>query len=572
MDSPPATRWQVKPPAPPEYAKATGQSDFIAQLLYNRNVAPDDVPGYLNPDLYVAENPYLLRDMGRAVERIWKALSLHQTIGVFGDFDVDGVTSVTVLAEALEMLGGKVVTYIPNRFKQGHGLDADGVRELREQGARLVITCDCGISDLPEADKIAKMGVDLIITDHHMPLAQLPRAHAIVDPKRNDNLYGFRDFSGVGTAFKVMQGVFMQQRERQGLFAEGSDLMPRLDELLELVALGTVADMVSLKGENRQMVQKGLVYLNKTRRPGIEALAAVSRLAIGSITAGDISWALGPRINSSGRLDDAAMSLDLLRTQEREEAERLARDLDEVNRERQQKTSEVYESARRQLAGKEQALVLFAADTEYPEGVIGLVAGRLAKEFYRPAIVITMDEDYCRGSCRSIPEFDMASALESCGDLLRTFGGHPMAAGFSIHQQHLPEFERRMNELAAESLKGVDLVPVISIDAEISLASLGGDAYEEMRALEPFGQHNPEPCFLSRDVEVVECRSFKNHDYWTGLRLKQDGVTFEAVDFRTTWVPDDIPPRIDVAYTLRLRKWNGEEVLQANVVDIAPAR
>lgn len=545
---------------PRDYVEASGQSELVAQLLYNRNVSANDVPGYLDPDLYVTKSPFLLKDMGRAVERIWKALTLGETIGVFGDFDVDGVTSVTVLAEALQMLGGKVVTYIPNRFEQGHGLDAGGVKDLRDRGASLVITCDCGISDLPEAEKVAKMGVDLVITDHHMPLAQLPKAHAIVDPKRDDNRYGFREFSGVGTAFKVMQAVF-----------HADNRAAQLDELLELVALGTVADMVSLTKENRQMVQKGLRYLNKSKRPGVSALVQMSGLTMGAITSGDISWALGPRINASGRLDDARMSLKLLGTRSKEEAEQLAKGLDEVNKERQQKTADVYDAARQQLASRPGQMVLFAADKEYPEGVIGLVAGKLSKEFYRPAIVITLDADYCRGSCRSIPEFDMAAALESCEDLLRTFGGHPMAAGFSVYQENLEAFEKRMNEIAASQLKDVVLSPSIFIDAEVSMASLGGDSYLEMRRLEPFGQHNPEPCFVSRGVEVVDCRSFRNHELWTSLHLRQHGVVWDAVDFRTMRGPDDIPQLIDVVYTLRIRRWNGDEVLQANIVDIAPA-
>jgi len=558
--SPPSARWTVKPKAPSDYIEASGQPELVAQLLYNRSVTADDVPGYLDPELYATKSPFLLKDMGRAVERIWKALTLGETIGVFGDFDVDGVTSTTVIAEALQMLGGKAITYIPNRFQQGHGLDADGVKDLRDRGASLVITCDCGISDLPEAEKISKMGIDLIVTDHHMPLAQLPRAHAIVDPKRSDNRYGFRDFAGVGTAFKVMQAVF-----------HADNRADQLEELLELVALGTVADMVSLTRENRQMVQKGLRYLNASKRPGVRALVQKSGLTIGSVTSGDISWALGPRINASGRLDDAMMSLKLLSTKSADEAQYLAEQLDEINRQRQQKTSDVYDAAREQLASRPGQMVLFAADKGYPEGVIGLVAGRLSKEFYRPAIVVTLDEDYCRGSCRSIPEFDMATALESCEDLLRTFGGHPMAAGFSVFKDKLPEFEQRVNEIAASKLKDVVLSPSISIDAEVSLASLGRDSYKEMRRLEPFGQHNPEPCFVSRGVEVLECRSFRNNELWTSLRLRQDGATWDAVDFRTMRGPDDIPPIIDVVYTLRIRRWNGEETLQANIVDIAPA-
>jgi len=563
---PPATSplpagWRVRPPAPPDYVAAVSTSPLVAQLLYNRGVGAADVPSFLNPDAFKASDPFALPDVGTAVNRILVAIRKGETIGVFGDFDVDGVTASAVLIEGMEGLGARTVQYIPDRVGEGHGLSAAGVAWLHDHGASLVVTCDCGISDLAEAEKSSTLGVDLIITDHHVPLATLPRAVAVVNAKRRDSRYGFTEFAGVGIAFKLMQALY-----------QGWNGSSRLDELLELVALGTVADMVALVGENRHFVQKGLDVLNRTARPGLQALISTSGLTAGSVTSGDISWALAPRINSAGRLENASMSLKLLMTSSVDEAATLASDLDATNAERQRLTTEVYEMARAQLASHPECALLMAADESYPEGVIGLVAGKLSKEYYRPAVVVTTGEDLCRGSSRSIPEFDLAWALEQCKDLLNSFGGHPLAAGFSVTKDRLPLLEERLKGLAESRLAGVEAGPRIDIDAEVSLKSLGGDTFRLTRALEPFGQQNPEPCFLTRGVEVVECRSFRNHEKWTSLRLRQHGVLWDAVDFRTLRGPDDMPRLIDVVYTLRIRRWQGEEVLQANILDFAPAR
>lgn len=550
---------------------AVGRSPLVAQLLHNRGVSVEAVPAFLNPDLFHEPDPFLLPDMDRAVHRILRAIMRGETIGVFGDFDVDGMTATTVLSEALAGLGANTITFLPNRFTQGHGLHASGVKHLKERGASLVITCDCGISDLAEADKAAAMKVELIVTDHHVPLARLPRAVAVVNAKRRDSRYPFTEFAGVGIAFKLMQALY-QDRDPS-----------RLDELLELVALGTVADMVALVGENRSLVHRGLKVLNRTARPGIAALMQVSGLTPGAVTAGDISWALGPRINSSGRMErtngasgeeDPARvgtntSLRLLMTTDRDEAQRLAEELNEVNAERQQRTIEVYDRVAEHLLARADCPLLFDADPTYEEGVIGLVAGKVSKEAYRPAVVVTSGDELCRGSARSIPEFDLAAALERCSDILVGFGGHPLAAGFSVAPENLALLEQRLVDLAEEQLTGLDLHPRIEVDAEVKLKSLGMDSYREMRVLEPFGQQNPEPCFVSRGVEVVDCRSFRNREKWTSLQLRQNGTQLEAVDFRTLRGPADIPKLIDLVYNLRLRRWNGEERLQAHILDIA---
>jgi len=534
----------------------------------------DDVQAFLKPDTFREPDPFLLPDMDRAVHRILRAIMRGETIGVFGDFDVDGMTATTILHEALTGLNANTVTFIPNRFTQGHGLHASGIEYLKDKGASLVITCDCGISDLAEADKAAAMKVDLIVTDHHVPLARLPRAVAVVNAKRRGSRYPFTEFAGCGIAFKVMQAVY-QDRDPS-----------RLEPLLELVALGTVADMVALIGENRALVHRGLRVLNQTTRRGLQALIQVSGLTPGGITSGDISWALGPRINSSGRMESTFIagtdevdpsavgtntSLRLLMTSDADDAQRLAAELNEINGERQQRTTEVYDKVSERIVARGERMLIFDADPSYEEGVIGLVAGKVSKECYRPAVVVTSGESLCRGSARSIPEFDLAAALEQCSDLLVSYGGHPLAAGFSVTPRNLPRLEERLVALAEERLTGLDLHPRIEVDAETRLKDLGAESYRDMRALEPFGQQNLEPCFLTRNVEVVECHSFRNHEKWASLQLRQNGTTLEAVDFRTLRGPDDIPKLIDLIYNLRLRRWNGVESLQAHVLDLAPS-
>ncbi|MFW6056522.1 MAG: single-stranded-DNA-specific exonuclease RecJ [Chloroflexota bacterium] len=551
----PPCRWEIRPGVPQEYLDAVGQSRLLAQLLYNRDVMADAVAAYLDPTQFQPGDPFLIPDVDKAVERINKALLRREKIGIFGDFDVDGVTSTAVIKETLALLGTDALVYIPDR-SEGHGLSADGVRYLRDQGASLVITCDCGVTDLAEAEKSAALGVDLVISDHHVPLSKLPRAVAVVNPKRTDSRYPFREFAGCGVAYKLMQGLLW-----------GDSRMAQLELLLELVALGSVADMVSLHGENRLFVQKGLRTLNDTHRPGVRALIDVSRLTPGAITSGDISWALGPRINSAGRLDHATSSLELLMTTSEDEALELARELDVTNQRRQALTIETYERAKTRIAGQLDRPLLMDTDAEYPEGVIGLVAGRLSKEYYRPTVIVTHAEDHCRGSTRSIPEFDMAVALERCSDLLLGFGGHPLAAGFSVRCEDVPELEQRLVTLAEERLADVELSPAITIDAATSFKEVGRESYRAMRALEPFGQGNPEPCFITRRVRVLEKRCFRNHEQWNSLKLQHGDVVLDAVDFRTACPVDDIPKTIDVVYTLRIRRFNGNEELQANVVD-----
>jgi single-stranded-DNA-specific exonuclease len=546
---------------PDEYLNASDLSPLLAQLFYNRGVKIEDIAPFLSADCRLEGNPFLLPDISQAVSRVYKAVLSREKIAVYGDFDVDGVTAIVILVEGLSRLGAEVITYIPDRVNEGHGLKISALEKLHAQGADLVITVDCGVTDLAEVKQAQKMGMDMIITDHHIPLGNLPRAVAVVDPKRKDSVYPYPDLAGAGVAFKLLQALFHKDNREKWLTG-----------LLDLVVLATITDLVTLVGENRYLVKEGLRELNNSSRVGIQEMVKLAGLKPGELDAEDISWVLGPRLNAAGRVDNASTSYQLLTTQSPEEARLLALELEKKNAERQKLTSEVLSRAREKLAAKLHLPVLIDSDESYSIGVIGLVAGKIADEFYKPAIIISLGSELCQGSCRSIPEFDVVAALESCHNLLATFGGHPLAAGFTVTRQNLARLGERITTLATDQLGHLDLRPKIVIDAELPLATFSGETFNLMQKLSPFGRGNSQPTFLTRQVEVIECRNFGNQGEWLRLKLKQGNVTWQAVDFESRRAREEIPSHIDIVYNLEKSRWNGEEVLGLNLRDFAPAQ
>jgi single-stranded-DNA-specific exonuclease len=554
-------RWKILPPVPDEYLNASDLSPLLAQLFYNRGVKIEDIAPFLSADCRLEGNPFLLPDISQAVSRVYKAVLSREKIAVYGDFDVDGVTAIVILVEGLSRLGAEVITYIPDRVNEGHGLKISALEKLHAQGADLVITVDCGVTDLAEVKQAQKMGMDMIITDHHIPLGNLPRAVAVVDPKRKDSVYPYPDLAGAGVAFKLLQALFHKDNREKWLTG-----------LLDLVVLATITDLVTLVGENRYLVKEGLRELNNSSRVGIQEMVKLAGLKPGELDAEDISWVLGPRLNAAGRVDNASTSYQLLTTQSPEEARLLALELEKKNAERQKLTSEVLSRAREKLAAKLHLPVLIESDESYSIGVIGLVAGKIADEFYKPTIIISLGPELCQGSCRSIPEFDVVAALESCHNLLATFGGHPLAAGFTVTRQNLARLGERITTLATDQLGHLDLRPKIVIDAELPLATFSGETFNLMQKLSPFGRGNSQPTFLTRQVEVIECRNFGNQGEWLRLKLKQGNVTWQAVDFESRRAREEIPSHIDIVYNLEKSRWNGEEVLGLNLRDFAPAQ
>jgi single-stranded-DNA-specific exonuclease len=554
-------RWKVLPSAPDEYLNASDLSPLIAQLLYNRGVKLEEIDPFLSADRRLEGNPFLLPDISQAVSRVYKAVLSREKVAVYGDFDVDGVTATVILVEGLSRLGAEVIPYIPDRVNEGHGLKISALEKLQAQGAGLVITVDCGVTDLTEVKQAQEMGMDVIITDHHIPLGNLPQAVAVIDPKRKDSVYPYPDLAGAGVAFKLLQALFHKDSKEKWLA-----------KFLDLVVLATVTDLVTLVGENRYLVKEGLRELNNSSRVGIQEMVKLARLRPGELDAEDISWTLGPRLNAAGRMDNASTSYQLLTTQSPEEARLLALELEEKNIERQKLTKEALSRAREKLAARLHLPVLMEGDESYSIGVIGLVAGKLADEFYKPTIIISLGPELCQGSCRSIPEFDVTAALEECHNLLTTFGGHPLAAGFTVTRQNLAQLEERITTLATEQLGHLDLRPEIVIDADVPLSILAGDTFNLMQKLSPFGRGNPQPTFLTRQVEVIECRNFGNQGEWLRLKLKQGNVTWQAVDFKSQRTREEIPSYIDILYNLEKSRWNGEEVLGLNLRDLAPAQ
>ena len=557
------SHWNLLPPAPAQYlADTSGFLPLIAQLLYNRGLTePSQLESFIAADKCLSGNPLLLPDMHWAVARIYRALLSGENIAIYGDFDVDGITGTAILVQALSSLGGKVIPYIPHRLTEGYGLKTATLENLCRQGVSLVITVDCGITAFSQVKKAQRMGLNIIITDHHTPPTVIPPAIAVVDPKLPNSNYPFLELAGVGVAFKLLQALF------QGVGKE-----KQLDELIDLVALGTVADMMPLLGENRYLVKQGLKLINATPRLGVREMITQAGLNIGSLDTESISWILAPRLNAAGRLAHAISSYKLLTTDSPQEAHQLTIWLEQKNSERQKLTTNTLAKARKQVLAQGVLPLLVASDEDYPGGIMGLVASRLSEEFCRPAMVIKTGKQISSGSCRSIPEFNIIHALNQCSGLLSHFGGHSQAAGFTLPTKNLARLKQTLLQLASTELAGVDLRPHLDIDAEITLPDLAGDTFQSIQQLAPFGHGNPVPTFLSHGVEVTDCQAMGSNGEHLRLKLKQSGTVWDGVAFGFGNYLAEISSPLDIVYNLKVDQWRGEERLRLNVLDFAPAR
>jgi single-stranded-DNA-specific exonuclease len=556
------SRWNILTPAPNEYlARAGSYSALLAQLLYNRGLTdPSEIELFLMGDERLSGDPFQLPDMHQAVARIYRALLSAEKIAVYGDFDVDGVTSTAVMVQGLNALGGVVVPYIPHRMSEGHGLRKQALDELADQGVTLIVTVDCGITDVEEVKHANQHRMDVIITDHHEPPSALPPAFAIVDAKLPGSQYPFSELAGVGIAYKVMQALLSSVgKEKQ------------VDIQMDLVAIGTVADMVPLLGENRFLVRRGIRTLNSSPRLGIKEIATRAGLTPGELTADSITWCLSPWLNASGRLEHAIASYNLLTTNSPQEARELASLLGQQNVERQRLTAKAMMEARTQIAAQGLAPLIMLCNTEFPLGIAGPVAGKLAEEYYRPVIICSVDDKSASASCRSIPEFNIINALNQCSGLLGRFGGHAQAAGFTAPSRNLPLLQKTLIEIAESHLKGVDLRPRLDIDFEIALPELGGETYRLIQKLAPFGKGNPLPTFISRAVEVASCRTMGNGQQHLRMRLRQHGTMWDGVAFRQGDSLSDVGDFLDIAYNLELDRWGGSENLRLNILSFVPS-
>jgi single-stranded-DNA-specific exonuclease len=553
-------RWNLLPPLPMEHPLVvSGLPPLIAQLLHNRGITvPSQVEPFLAADRRLSFNPFLLPDMEPAVGRIYRAVLGAEKIAIYGDFDADGITATALLVHGLSSLTPNIVPYIPHRLNEGHGLKIAALESLRKDGVSLVITVDCGVTGAMPVKRAHRLGMDIIVTDHHTPSTELPPALAVVNPKLAGSSYPFIELAGVGVAYKLLQAVL------NGLGKENA-----LEEVTDLVALGTVADMTPLLGENRYLVKEGLQRMNSTLRLGLKELLTCAGMPAGSLGSENITWTIAPRINTASRLDHALPSYELLTTDSQTRAQELAQWLERKNGERQQMTTRAANKAREQVLKDGLMPLLMVGDADYPAGISGLVASRLTDEFYRPAVVIREGTRVSNGSCRSIPEFNIIEALTKCRDLFLEFGGHAAAAGFVILSHNLAHLRERLNKLADAQLAGVDLRPRINIDAEMLLRDLTEKTYNYIQKLAPFGQGNPVPTLVSRNVKVVNCRTMGTTGEHLRLRLEQNGSVWDAVAFGCGENLPEMKSPLDIAYQVELDQWGGRSTLRLNIVDFA---
>ena len=563
-------QWHVAPTVPTDMRQELpAVPPVLLQLLYNRGLTqPGEVQAFLDGRYLASTDPFLLPDMDKAVARIEQAIRNDERVIVYGDFDADGVTSTVLLTEALRGFGlrrEQAQPYIPDRIDEGYGLNHEALTKLKEEkGADLVISVDCGIRSVDEVARACAIGLDMIVTDHHSLGPELPPAVAVVNPKRPNSTYPDTMLAGVGIAYKLAQALYQTMPQRAHF---------ELESLLDLVAIGTVADLAPLLMENRQLVIEGLKVLNTAQRPGVAALAKIARVAPGNMTAETIGFGLGPRINAAGRLRHAYIAAKLLTTQSQVVADQLARELDEVNRERQRLTANLTSKAEEIV--DPDALIQIAAGKDFAPGVVGLVASRLAEKNYRPAIVFEQGETESRASCRSIPEFHITEALDKTADLLVRHGGHAQAAGLTIRNENLEPFIAQMNTIAAAQLSELTLQPKIAIDVEIDLESVDWALHGNLAQLEPTGYANATPIFLSRGVKAAFPRAVGQNGAHLQLRLaspySEGHENLPAIAFRQGAWANCLPESVDAVYTIGINEWRGRRDLQLIVQDLRPA-
>ncbi len=548
-------------------------NNIIVQLLFNRGLKDKKaIDDFLNPnyDEQVLD-PFLFKDMNKAVDRIFAAVAKKQKVMVYGDYDADGVCASTILYQTFRSLGLDTDIYIPFRETEGYGLNKEIARQIIKQGFQLVVTVDCGISNWEEIEIFNEAGVDVIVTDHHQEPEKLPPALAIINPSVKDSGYPFSGLSGAGVAFKLAQAMIIRQNK--------DDLPLKLPAgfdkwLLDLTAIATVGDICDLLGENRVLVKYGLVVLKKTKRLGLKKMMAKINNTAAGIDTQYLGWRVVPRINAAGRVDHASVAFNLLNSRSEAEAERLVEILENNNRERQQITVELLKEAESQVEPElEKKKMLWVVGDNWPGGIVGLVAGRLADKYHRPALVISRAGDKYVGSGRSIEEFNITAALGEVAEFLQRFGGHSQACGFTvIGDDNFQKFKTRLDELAEKQLAGVDLRSLLEVEAEVELKDINWDLWEELEKFEPFGEGNPKPLFCVSGL-IVESAQVVGAD---GRHLRVLASQESSPDIHKLigfsfggWCAKlKSGDKIDVVFDLGVNEWNGNRELQLKIVDL----
>jgi single-stranded-DNA-specific exonuclease len=562
-------RWEIYPPNPglqETLSKELEISSLTAQVLANRGINQiDQVHQFLHPSLSHLHSPFLMKDMDRAVDRVIQALSRREGVLIYGDYDVDGVTSAAIFILFFQSLQFPHRYYIPNRVEQGYGLHPDVIENFAQQGVTLIITVDCGISDTDAVEKARERGIDVIITDHHEVPSEIPPACAVLNPKRGDCPFPFKSLAGVGVAFNLIIALRSKLRER-GAWNNGE--VPNLRRYLDLVAMGTIADIVPLLDENRTFVRFGLEELNKGSRLGIRVLKEVCGLKDAVITTGNVGFKLAPRINAAGRLGEARKGVELLVSRDPEEAEEIARELNLENSRRQRLEEDILTEIMGWIGQDERLLqrssLVFSSQSWHP-GVIGIVASRLVEHYYRPTILIALDGDRGKGSGRGIEGFDLYEGVKTCSPLLLSFGGHRFAVGLTIEREKIEAFADRFEELVSRACKPSDFVPKIRIDLETPLPLIERDLIEELSLLAPFGPSNPKPILCSGEVKVLNSRVVGENN----LKLRvEGGVICDAIGFRMGHLHPLESQRVRIAFVPQMNEWQGVKSVQLELRDI----
>jgi len=582
--------WKInkKPPKKfweqfPEYSRLT------LQLLWDRRLKTQKaIDEFFNPDYSEdLHDPFLMKGMKKAIKRIEKALENKEKITIFGDYDADGVCGVAILSETLRALGANPDIYIPDRNKEGYGLNLEVVKKVASKRnqpacrqAGLIITIDCGITDFEEVKLANKLGIDVVIIDHHEVPNKLPLAVSIIDPRQRGEKYPFRELAASGVGFKVAQALLKHKiQDTRYKIQTGREKW-----LLDLVAIATVADMMPLIGENRTLVKYGLVVLSQTKRLGLQELMRIAgikpainhELLVTNLDSYTLGYILGPRLNAAGRMDHANTAYELLVTKSKEEAETLARRLNSKNQDRQRLTDRITQEVEKRLKTlKTKKKMIFEGDKNWLIGVVGLIAGRLSDKYYRPTIVFQKMKNESKGSARSIPSFNIIEAISKCQDLLKDFGGHPGAAGFTVPNKNLKKFEQKLLKIAKGTIKNKDLVPLLNIDLEIKPEELSFEVYEEIQKFAPFGQGNRNPLFLMKNLKVSSFKLVGSNCSHLKLclskELKDGGIKrFQAIGFGFGKFCDIIKQndKIDIVFELITNDWNGTRELQLKVIDL----
>jgi single-stranded-DNA-specific exonuclease len=545
---------------------------LLARLLVNRGIdTPERAISFLSPSLREGlRSPLLFPDMGKATERILRARTQDERVCVYGDYDVDGITGSAQLLLFLRELGMGPDLYIPHRLREGYGLNLQAVQALADRGVKVLITVDCGATGHREIALAQRLGMDVIVCDHHHVPQERPPAYAVLNPMEKDCPFAFSGLSGAGVVFYLLMGLRMRLRE------QGQAPLPDLRRYLDLATLGTVADLVPLVEENRVLVTYGLKEIARCARPGMRALKAVS--GEGAISTSYIGFRLGPRLNAGGRLAEAQKAVELLTTADEKRAQALAVDLDQENRVRQRLEEHILTQAITMVEAwpdlaSRRSIVL--ASPEWHPGVIGIVASRLVERFHRPTILIALEGDTGKGSGRSPKQFHLYEGLKLCADLFDGYGGHRQAAGLAIRTTRVRMFADRFEQIARERLSIDDLVPTIEVDAVLDLSMLDTQTIDDVRKLEPHGQGNPEPVFLARDVvvravRVVGQRSSleKPGHLKLAVQSTRGGQSFEAIGFGMASLPIQQGARLEVLYTPTINVWNGSESVQLRLRDL----